>query len=159
MAPLLDVVFLLLTFFIFSVVLMERAPKLLGIELPSLDQAAQPPQRADIIAITIDAEGLISVNAQPIWDDQTTTPPPTITPEFVAPFLKQALERASADIPNPRYVLAADIQSRSGTLMATIDTLHAMGITDFALAGRRDQQSTTNAPPQQPKPPAQQTPQ
>ena len=66
--PLIDVIFLLLTFFISSMVTMVRA-EILPVQLQTLTtgQAAEP---AAILAVTIDARGGLYLNRSPIESEQ-----------------------------------------------------------------------------------------
>ncbi len=62
--PLIDVIFLLLTFFIYAMVLMVRAD-LVPMELPSFD-AGSPAEPAPAITISIDAAGDLFLDRDPV---------------------------------------------------------------------------------------------
>ncbi len=66
MMPLIDVIFLLLTFFIYSLITMVRA-EVLPVQLQPLTtgEAAKP---AAIVAITIDQQGALYLNRLPVTD-------------------------------------------------------------------------------------------
>jgi biopolymer transport protein ExbD len=62
--PLIDVIFLLLTFFIYAMVLMVRA-ELLPVEMHSFS-SGEPAKVPPAVAITIDREGALFLNREPI---------------------------------------------------------------------------------------------
>ena len=67
MMPLIDVVFLLLTFFIYAMVLMVRA-ELLPVEMHSFS-SGEPITVPPAVAITIDRDGALFLNREPITMD------------------------------------------------------------------------------------------
>ena len=68
LTPLLDVIFLLLIFFIYALVLTVEA-EVLPVRLPSLG-SAEAAERAEIAAITLDADGDIFLNREPVTRDE-----------------------------------------------------------------------------------------
>ena len=62
--PLIDVVFLLLTFFVYAMVLMVRA-ELLPVEMPAL-AAGEPARPAPAVTISIDHAGKLFFNREPV---------------------------------------------------------------------------------------------
>ena len=62
--PLIDVIFLLLTFFIYAMVLMVRA-ELLPVEMHSFS-SGEPAKVPPAVAITIDRDGALFFNREPI---------------------------------------------------------------------------------------------
>src|SRR5690606_26059769 len=118
MTPLLDVVFLLLTFFVFALLLMVRAD-VLNVSLPRLG-AATPATGVDTITITIDEAGAAYIDGV------------AVDVEGIA---DQVAERL-AERPDARLLIAVDTRSRSATLMQIVNDLVAAEITNFALLGR-----------------------
>lgn len=125
MTPMIDVVFLLLTFFIFSMVLMVRA-RVVDVSLPSFD-AGQSATRSDAITLSVDAQGDLFVDSQPVDRD-------TVIDIITA-------KRAAH--PSAVLYLAADTQGTTGDLLHLIDLLANADIKDFQLIG---------SPPETPAP-------
>lgn len=68
MTPLLDVIFLLLTFFMYSLVLMVRA-QILPVTLPELTTGESTQGMSNIVGITLDGHGRLFLNREPISED------------------------------------------------------------------------------------------
>lgn len=68
MMPLIDVVFLLLTFFIFAVAVMDRL-KTSGVELLSVEGARQVVDE-QVVLIEIDGGGGVLIDGRPVADDE-----------------------------------------------------------------------------------------
>jgi biopolymer transport protein ExbD len=123
MTPLLDVVFLLLTFFIFALVLMVRA-EVLDISLPALS-SGDPARPGSAITITLDAAGVVHVNGQETSRDDLVDRVRTLQ------------EQIGQELGEPaRLFVAADERGRSGDLINLIDTLAHSGLGDFSVVGR-----------------------
>ncbi len=114
--PLIDVVFLLLTFFIFSVALMVRADAL-DITLPSVS-AGEPASRAEVVAVTVLADGSVRVNSEPVSE---------------AELPDRVLELAQGD---KRVLVAADSEAPSAALLQVLDALAGAGVKDVGVIGR-----------------------
>ena len=117
--PLVDVVFLLLTFFVFSLVLMVRADTL-NVSLPRFG-SGDPLQRETIVTVTVDAAGTLFLAGEPV--DLAD----------LGPRVRDLLN-ADADAP-PRVVLAADEGATAGVVLHALDALAAAGVTDVAIIG------------------------
>jgi biopolymer transport protein ExbD len=120
LTPMIDVVFLLLTFFVFSIVLMIRAD-VLDVQLPNLT-AGENAERVAPITIAIDDSGLLFVNTQPVS-------------------MSQIVERVSAirtESPDSPLLLAVDVRSPSGVMIELADTLTAADLGAFSIVGRAD---------------------
>lgn len=118
LTPMIDVVFLLLTFFVFSIVLMIRAD-VLDVRLPELT-AGENAQRVTPITIAIDEQGMLFLNGQQIAQD-----------EIIARV--GALRDESPDSP---ILLAVDVRSDAGVLIQLADALVAAEMGDFSIVGR-----------------------
>ncbi|RMH31952.1 MAG: biopolymer transporter ExbD [Planctomycetota bacterium] len=130
LTPMIDVVFLLLTFFVFAIVLMVRAD-ILGVSLPELT-AGTPAQRVEPITITLLADGSLALMGDPIEADALT----------------ESLRTLRADNPDAPVLIASDVAADAGALIELADRLVAAGITQFSVVGRaRNRQA--DPPPMQ----------
>jgi biopolymer transport protein ExbD len=120
--PLIDVIFLLLTFFVFALTLMVRA-EVLDIRLPAIG-AGQAPERAGLITVAVDDAGAVFVNGEGATTDTLV--------ERIRLLQEQAEARGEA----VRIVVAADQEGRSGDLLAVLDLLASGGIGDVSVLGR-----------------------
>lgn len=118
LTPLIDVVFLLLTFFVFSIVLMVRADAL-DIDLPEVG-SGQAVRASATVTIAIDREGAILVNQVP-----TTL---RDVPDRVADLRD--------DAPDASVLIAVDEAAPSGRLIELADTLNGAGLSRFSVIGR-----------------------
>lgn len=120
MLPLIDVIFLLLTFFIYAMVLMVRA-ELLPLEMPEF-ASGTPATPAAAITLSLDANGALFLDRQAIALDD------------VVPRLKQAV----AEDPALVVYLAADQRGEIDRLpifLQLYDRLSFAGL-DIKLVGR-----------------------
>jgi len=117
LTPMIDVVFLLLTFFVFSLVLMVRAD-VLDVTLPELASGAAP-ERVEPIMITIRGDGEILLGRETLMLDE------------VVPGVRRAREER----PAAPIVLSVDTQAASGTLIELADTLTGAGFGSFSILG------------------------
>ena len=128
MTPLLDIIFLLLTFFIYSLVVMVQA-QVLPVTLPALG-AAREIDEIGIVGITVDQHNKLFFNQEPMSLDQLT----------------QKLKELAGRDPQPAVYLAMEDQAagvdRGPTLIHIIDQLRQAGITNFYIVG----QPKTTAP-------------
>lgn len=119
--PLIDVVFLLVTFFIYSMTLMIRA-QVLPVELPGLSEGRAAPN-VDAISITLDESGALFVDAQP-----------TPLDEIIARVLAARDAKPEARI----YVAAAleGDQDRLPIFIELVNRLRGSGVDEFFIVGR-----------------------
>jgi len=118
MTPLIDVVFLLITFFVFSLALLVRVD-LLEVRTPAI-RSGEPAERGASVTIALDAEGRVYVNGEATTADE-------------APALAQSLLEAN---PGARLYLAADERTQTGALLELVDRMSAQGLSEFSLVGR-----------------------
>lgn len=121
MMPLIDVVFLLLTFFIYAMVLMVRA-HLLPVQLPTLSSGIQAMPMA-AISITIDAHGALFVDAQPVELDEV---------------VERVMDKRR-DEPGARVYVAADLEGQADRLpifVELINRLRGSGLDEFFIVGQ-----------------------
>lgn len=135
MTPLMDVIFLLLTFFVFSLTLLVRA-QVLGVSLPHLSAAQNAAGGAAAITVAIDASGALTVNGKPAGPDD----------------LVERLRALREADPAARLLVAADTGAPSGALLDVVDRLSLAGMRDFALVGRPGPAKDAT-PPSLPPPP------
>ena len=130
LTPMIDVVFLLLTFFVFSIVLMIRAD-VLDVRLPELT-AGENAERVTPITIAIDEQGALFLNSEQISDS-----------EIIAQI--SALRDESPGAP---ILLAVDVRSDAGVMIKLADALVGAGLGDFSIVGREaaSDQSTESEP-------------
>jgi len=114
--PLIDVVFLLLTFFIFSVALMVRADAL-DVTLPSVS-AGEAVERTDVVAVTVLADGSVRVQGDAVGAGELTARAAALANE------------------GTRVLVAADADAPSGALLRVLDALAGAGVEDVGVIGR-----------------------
>lgn len=148
MMPLIDVVFLLLTFFIFALMVTVQAEVLpVALSPVGTGEAAQP---AVIVAITIDADGAFYYDREPVTGeelDRRLEAIATSDPES-RPRLFVAMEEALAEEEPPEGEgdvdaggdplatdAAAPVIDRGPLLIRLIARLRAAGINDFSFIG------------------------
>lgn len=132
LTPLLDVIFLLLTFFIYSQVVQVRA-EILPVKLPQLS-GGQTAEAPSLFAITVDGQGRVFVNREPVSETQ----------------LGDQLDRAmNADTP-PRVYLALEAGEgrvdRAPVMLRLVETIRAAGVEDFAFVGSPAPEPEPNNP-------------
>lgn len=132
--PLIDVVFLLLTFFIFSLVLLVRAD-VLDVRLPALT-SARPADRAQLLTVALDRKGELYLDGRPV------------RPQDLIPLLHDRLR----ETPDARLLIAADEQGASGDLLSLLDRLSAAGLGEFAVMGRSFDPAARGEPDSAPRP-------
>ncbi len=129
LTPMIDVLFLLLTFFIFSVALMVQAD-VLGVSLPDLRSGARA-ERDEPIVVTLRADGSTSLMGEPVENAGLVG-------------AIRALREARPDAP---VQLAADVEAGAGQLIELADALVGAGITQFSVVGRRASPEAERAVP------------
>lgn len=120
MAPLIDVIFLLLIYFIFVLVVMVRAD-ILDVRLPTLS-AGTPAERGVAVTIALDREGRLFVNGE----------------ETPREGLAARVRELRAENPGAKLFVAADEGGRTGDVLSLIDLLAAEGLGEFQLLGTPD---------------------
>ncbi len=132
MMPLIDVIFLLLTFFIYAMVLMVRA-EILPVPLESY-VSGTPAEPRPSISITIGVDGNIYVNKT------------IVTLDTVVPTVSQVLESN----PNAAIYLVVedgeDVVDRGPLLTGTWDQLRQQGLEMFLVGAPKQEKVNGNAP-------------
>ncbi len=117
MTPLIDVVFLLLTFFIFAMVLMVRAD-VLSITLPKVGTGVSA-KTPDKVLVTLTEQGKILIDGEPteIGD------------------VGARLDAIMAEKTGAVVLLAADARAPAGGLIELADALVQAGVGEFSIIG------------------------
>ncbi len=117
MTPMVDMVFLLLIFFLLTSMAMR--PPVLDLSLPQADHAEKNLGREDL-QIVIHKAGQIEINRKPVRRSQ----------------LQAELKAQLAAQPEKKVVLSADAQAPFGVFVSVIDTLHALNHHNLAIASQ-----------------------
>jgi biopolymer transport protein ExbD len=116
--PLIDVVFLLLTFFLFAMVLMVRA-EVLDLNLPTLG-AAETAEGGAFITIALDAGDAIYVDGVEVTEQS----------------LGDAVRTRQEANPKARLVIAADLEGGRDALIRLFDVIAREQLGEVMLIGR-----------------------
>ncbi len=121
LTPLIDVVFLLLIFFMVSTTF-ERETEI-SVELPeAAGEKLQTEQT--VVEITIDAEGNYYVNRQELINTQLDT-------------LKRALRKAVGSAEEPQVILSADRKTPHESVISAMDAARQAGLYNMTFATRQ----------------------
>lgn len=118
LTPLIDVVFLLLIFFMVSTTF-ERDTEI-SLELP---EASGEPLKTEqvVIEISIDAQGNYYVNQQELINTQIDT-------------IKRAIQQARGDVERPQVILSADRQTPHQAVITAMDAARQVGLVNLTFA-------------------------
>ena len=131
LTPMIDVVFLLLTFFIFAVVMMVRAD-VLDVNLPEL-ASGRAAEQSIPITIAITESGELFINTESVE-------------------LEGVVDRIGvlrSELGDGPLVLAVDTQSPAGIMIALADKLTGAGLGEFSIIGHQrkaDASDDSNGP-------------
>ena len=120
LTPLIDVVFLLLIFFMVSTTF-DRLSQI-SIELPQAKSGSKQ-QQNQAIEVVIDAQGRFFVNDRRLVNTQPAT-------------LKEAIKRAMGDRSNPPFIIDADGKTPHQAVVTAMDAARQLGISHMAIATR-----------------------
>lgn len=118
LTPLIDVVFLLLIFFMVSTTFKEEAA--LSIELPEAVSEADKTESKSV-TITIDAKGRYSVNNQEVINTQRET-------------LQRAVKKAAGEQTDPQIILNADRDTPHQAVITAMDVARQLGFVHITFA-------------------------
>jgi biopolymer transport protein ExbD len=119
--PLIDVVFMLLIFFMVTTTFTRDSG--LQIELPTAD-AEQTEAKPDTIEITIDAEGRYYVNQQALVNTHLDT-------------LKRAIEQTAGERRDTPLVISADARTPHQAVVSAMDAAAQLGFVRITFATRQ----------------------
>jgi biopolymer transport protein ExbD len=133
--PMIDVIFLLLTFFIYAMVTMVQA-QVLPVRLTTLSTAEQA-EPADYAAITIDRQGGKYLNREPIEDAALSRQLKQFAQQDEPPQLLLAMAAPNAASTQPESPRAATRPAvdRGPMLIQLIEQVREAGIEDFHIVG------------------------
>lgn len=120
LTPLIDVVFLLLIFFMVSTTFNRDSE--LSIELPAASADAQQQQK-DSIEVAIDAKGRFYVNGRQLLNTQAKT-------------LRQALQAAAGESDSPPIIISADAMTPHQAVVQIMDAARELGFVRLTFATR-----------------------
>ena len=120
--PLLDVVFLLLTFFAFALLVMVRA-EVLDVDLPVIEAGQSAEQRGTPVVVTITQDGTLALDREPVDD------------EDLMQQLQTRRSASEADGEEFTLLLEVDVGSPSGRLIELVQTLRRSGFDRFGVLG------------------------
>jgi biopolymer transport protein ExbD len=120
LTPLIDVVFLLLIFFMVSTTFDTTSQLKINLPEASQQQASMPPQKLNLL---IDAKGNFFINSRELTNRKSAT-------------LKAALERTMAGSKLP-IVIQSDADSPVQSLVTAMDVIGQLGLTQVSIATTR----------------------
>lgn len=118
LTPLIDVVFLLLIFFMVSTTFNRETE--IAIELPEASGEIMESERK-VVEISIDGEGRFFVNQQEVINTRLET-------------LKQAIARAAGDETKPQVILSADKRTPHQAVITAMDAARQLGFVHLTFA-------------------------
>ena len=119
--PLIDVVFLLLIFFMVSTTF-ERQSEL-NITLPEASNEIIQP-KPDAITISIDAQSRVYVNDRELLNSKLST-------------IKQALKTARGDVEDVPIIISADAKTEHQTVIKAMDAARQLGLVRITFATQK----------------------
>ena len=132
MAPIIDVVFLLLTFFVFSLVLLSRV-SVLDLDLPAVGSPGQA-DATEAIRVAVDSQGMVFVDGQPVGLASTPGEPLSETTRTA---LLEAISGAKTQSEAKSMIrLEVDERGVSGALLRVLDALRSQGYEAVELVGK-----------------------
>jgi biopolymer transport protein ExbD len=120
LTPLIDVVFLLLIFFMVSTTFNRDSE--LSIELPAATAEAQQ-RRPESIEVAIDAQGRFYVNGRQLLNTQSKS-------------LRQALAAAAGEHKSPPIIISADAKTPHQAVVQIMDAARELGFVRLTFATR-----------------------
>ena len=118
MTPMLDVVFIMLIFFITTASFVKEA----GVEVlsPEANMAIKKPEANIFVAVSADNK---------IWVDKR---------QVEAPVLRQVIETLRAESPGGAVIIQADKRADVGMTIKALDAIKAAGVEDVSVATKVD---------------------
>lgn len=129
LTPLIDVVFLLLIFFMVSTTFTKETH--LQVDLPEA-VGAPAPQREEPLEVLINAEGGYALGGQSLVNNQSAT-------------LRQALVEVAGEDPanRPPLVITADANAPHQYVVRAMDVAGQMGFVNLSITSRRPEDAST----------------
>jgi biopolymer transport protein ExbD len=121
LTPLIDVVFMLLIFFMVSTTFKDQS--LIRIDLPKASQQQEQEKNDQTIELTIDAQGNYFVNGKQVVNNQVDT-------------LKKALQLAIGEREHPPLTINADGKTPHQAVVTAMDAARQVGLVHLSIATR-----------------------
>jgi biopolymer transport protein ExbD len=125
LAPLIDVVFLLLIFFMVSTTFIRQSE--LSVDLPEADSQQQQLE-TDIVEVTISADGEYAVNGRMLVDNSLAT-------------LMRALSDTKTGDKRRKLVINADANARHQSVVRAMDAAGQLGLTQLSITTRSPEEA------------------
>ncbi len=125
LTPLIDVVFLLLIFFMVSTTFADKSE--IKLDLPEATTATLPDDKATI-KISIDGKGRYFVNDVPLVNSQVKT-------------IEKAIKELAGDDKNPTIVIKADKQATHQSVLSVIDAAKRLNYQRISFATERKKEN------------------
>ena len=124
LTPLIDVVFLLLIFFMVSTTF-ERESEI-NITLPEASEEYTE-AKPEAVTVAIDSRGRVFINNNPLVNSQVNT-------------IREALRDAVLDIENPPIIISADAEATHQLVVRTMDAARQIGLVRITFATQRTEE-------------------
>ncbi len=129
MAPLIDIVFLLLIFFLVSTTL-KNVDKEIEVELPEVQATERvKKEESDFLVIGIDAEGQLFVDGE----------------EATRTFLRTELRAISEDEPDRRIRLDTDRKAPFRVVAEVLDQIKVLNLSNFGIKASEEKENNAEA--------------
>ena len=125
LAPLIDVVFLLLIFFMVSTTFIRESE--LSIDLPEAESQQQQ-QDEDVVEVTISADGEYAVNGRMLADNSLAT------------LMRALSDTKQADV-RRKLVINADANARHQSVVRAMDAAGQLGLTQLSITTRNPEEA------------------
>ena len=135
LAPLIDVVFLLLIFFMVTTTFREEVG--IKIQLPQAQAQGEAVADRQALTLVIDASGAFYVNDRQVADTQPDSLRKALG-EAIGQARSEVDERAPGELP---LVLMADAKTPHQAVMTALDVASQLGLTRFSFAASRTQKA------------------
>ncbi len=130
MAPLIDVVFLLLIFFMVSTTFKDEAR--LRVQLPEAQGESKPEEAPEMLRIVIDRAGHFYLNDQALVDEKPLTLVRALTGA-----LQERKPRVLSEAETPSVLIQADANTPHQAVMTAMDAASQAGLVRIAFAATR----------------------
>jgi biopolymer transport protein ExbD len=120
LAPLVDVLFLLLIFFIFSLAI-ARFETQMDVSVPAADSGTDDKANIGEIVVNVKSDGSIVVQSQPLTQEE----------------LLRKLELIASTTPDQAVILRGDVSTPYEKIVNVLDTVQKAGIWNVAFATKR----------------------
>ncbi|TNF36853.1 MAG: biopolymer transporter ExbD [Gammaproteobacteria bacterium] len=121
LTPLIDVVFILLIFFMVSTTFTRESR--LGIVLPEAESGEQAEVPLEVMEITINDQGAYAINGQALVNDQAKT-------------LQAAIEQFAGDDTQRPVIVQGDARAPHEAVVRALDVLGKLGFSEISIGTR-----------------------